>query len=199
LFIFPFSRNVSHFSNFYHYATAGLYNSSYNWFFIEYWIKTGLHFYAGPFFYVIKVLKETKLTMNDGPVFIVDDDIDDSELLNDAWKELGFKNELKFFENGEDVLRYLKNETVVPFLIISEFNLPKMNGFELKRKLMDEEYTNYKSIPFVFLSTSVSQQQLQEAYQLCTNGFFIKEASFEALKQQLIDIVRYWLKSKVPS
>jgi CheY-like chemotaxis protein len=137
--------------------------------------------------------------MNSGPIFIVDDDTDDRELLEDAWKELEFENQLKFFENAEDVLAYLKNETVVPFLIISEFNLPKMNGFELKRKLMEEDVTNFKSIPFVFLSTSVSQPQLEQAYELCTNGFFIKEATFEGLKQQLIDIVRYWLKSKVPS
>jgi CheY-like chemotaxis protein len=136
--------------------------------------------------------------MNNGAVFIVDDDIDDAELLKDAWEELEFKNQLKFFQSGEDVLSNLKNESEVPFLIICELNLPKMNGFELKEKLMADEYTNYKSIPFVFLSTSASQSQVQEAYELCTNGFFIKEPTFEGLKQQLIDIVRYWLKSKVP-
>jgi CheY-like chemotaxis protein len=143
-------------------------------------------------------IKMKHLQMNDQPIFVVDDDIDDTDLLADAWKELEFKNELKFFRNAEDVLEHLKTKSTIPFLIISEVNLPKMNGLELKRKLMEEDYTNYKSIPFVFLSTSVSQSQIEAAYEVCTNGFFIKEANFEGLKQQLIDIVRYWLKSKTP-
>jgi CheY-like chemotaxis protein len=143
-------------------------------------------------------IKMKHLEMNNQPIFVVDDDIDDTDLLEDAWKELEFKNELKFFRNAEDVLEHLKTNSTVPFLIISEVNLPKMNGLELKRKLMEEDYINYKSIPFVFLSTSVSQSQIEAAYEVCTNGFFIKEANFEGLKQQLIDIVRYWFKSKTP-
>jgi CheY-like chemotaxis protein len=143
-------------------------------------------------------IKMKHLEMNNQPIFVVDDDIDDTDLLEDAWKELEFKNKLKFFRNAEDVLEHLKTNSTVPFLIISEVNLPKMNGLELKRKLMEEDYINYKSIPFVFLSTSVSQSQIEAAYEVCTNGFFIKEATFEGLKQQLIDIVRYWLKSKTP-
>jgi CheY-like chemotaxis protein len=136
--------------------------------------------------------------MNDRPIFIVDDDIDDREILEDAWRELEFKNPLKFFKNGEDVISHLKKEPTVPFLIISEFDLPKMNGYELKKKLLEHKSTNFKSIPFVFLSASASQHHIEKAYDVCTNGYFIKEASFEKLKQQLVDIVKYWSASRVP-
>jgi FixJ family two-component response regulator len=34
--------------------------------------------------------------MNDGPVYIVDDDEDDREFIKELWKELGYKNELGF-------------------------------------------------------------------------------------------------------
>jgi CheY-like chemotaxis protein len=136
--------------------------------------------------------------MSDKPVFIVDDDLEDQEILEEAWKELEFKNPLRFFKSGEEVIHHLKKDPVVPFLIISEFDLPKMNGYELKKKLLEHKSTNFKSIPFVFLSASTSQQQIEKAYDVCTNGYFIKESSFEKLKQQLIDIVRYWLKSRVP-
>lgn len=136
--------------------------------------------------------------MNNEPILIVDDDADDREFIMDAWKELNYANRLIFFANGEEVLHFLETEKVVPFLILSDVNLPKMDGFELKDKLLQHTSTRYKSIPFVFWSSAMSTAQLQKAYDLGVNGIFIKEHSFEGLKQSLIDIVNYWTKSKVP-
>jgi CheY-like chemotaxis protein len=136
--------------------------------------------------------------MNDGPILIVDSDFEDKELFQEAWKELEFNNELKFFNTADDILAYLKTEEVIPFLIISEVKLPKINGFELKKKLLQEKVFNYRTIPFVFLTTTVSGDEVKKVYDLCSNGLFIKKSSFEGLKQQLIDIVRYWFESVVP-
>jgi CheY-like chemotaxis protein len=136
--------------------------------------------------------------MNDSPVFIVDDDIEDKELIEDAWKEIGFANKLYFFSNAEDVISEIETGTVVPFLIISDINLPKISGLQLKQHLLQHKYTNFKSIPFVFLTDSPSQRQIEEAYHLCTNGIFEKQDNFNKLKQQLIDIVKYWRESIVP-
>ena len=136
--------------------------------------------------------------MNDAPVFIVDSDIEDKELLQEAWKELDLPNKLFFFKNAEEVIAQLETSSVVPFLIISEINLPKISGLELKQYLLHHEHTNFKSIPFVFLSDTPSQRQIEEAYYLCTNGVFKKSDSFQKIKQQLIDIVKYWRESLVP-
>ncbi|MDQ3551827.1 MAG: response regulator [Bacteroidota bacterium] len=136
--------------------------------------------------------------MNNAPILIVDDDMDDRQLLLAAWEELNLPHPLIFFENGEKVLHYLKSEKTKPFLILCDVNLPKMNGFELKKKLIEDPSINYKSIPFIFWSTSASQSQIQKSYDLAGHGFFIKEHSFEELKQSLIQIVNYWTKSKTP-
>ncbi|MCW3110366.1 MAG: response regulator receiver protein [Segetibacter sp.] len=136
--------------------------------------------------------------MNTEPILIVDDDSDDKDFIQDAWKELNYQNQLLFFKSGEEVLHFLEAEKTVPFLILSDVNLPKMDGFELKDKLLKHPYTRYKSIPFVFWSTAISNAQLQKAYDLGVNGIFLKEHSFGGLKQSLIDIVNYWAKSKVP-
>ncbi len=136
--------------------------------------------------------------MNNAPILIVDDDADDREFLQDAWEELKLPNPLIFFDNGEDVLQYLKSEKPIPFLILCDVNLPKMDGFELKAKILQDAATNYKSVPFVFWSNAVSKAQTQKAYDLGVNGFFVKESSFDELKKSLIDIVNYWTKSKVP-
>ena len=135
--------------------------------------------------------------MNNSPVFIVDDDHDDREFLEQAWKELGYKNPLRFFDTGEDVLTHLKNDPTVPFLILSDVNLPKMDGFELK-KIIESSIIKHKSIPFVFWSNFAAKSQIKKAYDLAANGFFIKETKFEDIKKSLVQIYEYWQKSKSP-
>lgn len=136
--------------------------------------------------------------MNTGPVLIVDDDDDDKQLLEEAWKELKYPNELIFFTNGNDVLHYLLSSEHVPFLILCDVNIPKMDGFELKERIFSNGKTHYKSIPFVFWSSMVSHAQIQRAYDLGVNGFFVKDSNFNDIKQSLVDIVNYWAKCKVP-
>lgn len=136
--------------------------------------------------------------MNNSPVFIVDSDRDDKELIEEAWQQLGFENKLYFFNNAEDVINEIEGGTLAPFLIISEINLPKTSGLQLKQYLLNHPSTNFKSIPFVFLTQTPSQVQIEKAYHLCTNGLFKKSDSFDKLKQQLVDIVKYWRESIVP-
>jgi CheY-like chemotaxis protein len=132
------------------------------------------------------------------PIIIVDDDMDDREFLQDAWKELDLDHPLIFCNNGNALLEYLDSGKTTPFLILCDVNIPKMDGFELKEKILHNANTKYKSIPFVFWSSAVSNAQVQKAYDLGVNGFFLKENNLESLKQSLIDIVRYWSKSKTP-
>jgi CheY-like chemotaxis protein len=136
--------------------------------------------------------------MSNAPIIIVDDDSDDRDFIQEAWKEMQYQNPLLFFKNGEEVLHFLTTEAVTPFLILCDVNLPKMSGFELKEKLRQLPSTRYTSIPFVFWSSVISNAQIQRAYDLGVNGIFIKDHSFAGLKQSLTDIVNYWIKSKVP-
>ena len=136
--------------------------------------------------------------MNIEPVLIIDDDSDDRDFIQDAWKELNYPNQLLFFATGEEAYNFLDSKKIVPFLILCDVNLPRMDGFELKEKLLKHASTRYSSIPFVFWSSAISNTQLQKAYDLGVNGIFVKESSFEGLKKSLTDIVNYWSKSKVP-
>lgn len=99
---------------------------------------------------------------------------------------------------GEELLQYLTSEGIIPFLILCDVNIPKMEGFELKAKLLEDNSLNYKSIPFVFWSSKLSKKQIQKAYDLGVNGFFVKGNTFEEIQKSLLDIVNYWQKSKVP-
>ena len=136
--------------------------------------------------------------MNTATILIVDDDLDDQEIIQEAWKELDYQNELIFFTNPKKVINYLQEEKIVPFLIICDVNLPKMDGFEFKKKLLEDTSLNYKSIPFVFFSNTASLAQIQKSFDLGSNGFFIKGNNMREIKETFTSIIEYWQKSKAP-
>jgi len=70
-----------------------------------------------------------------GPVIIIEDDQDDKELLEEVFKKLNYPNQLLFFKDGEEALIFLNEMSVVPFLILSDINLPRLDGFALREKL----------------------------------------------------------------
>lgn len=137
--------------------------------------------------------------MKNRPIVLVEDDSDDQELITSALKLLEVPNEIKIFENGQKALDYLKVPDTEPFLIISDVNLPVMNGLQLKAEIQKTECLRVKSIPFIILSTSAEKKGIFEAYKLSIQGFFVKENTFEGIKNQLKLIIDYWGNCKHPS
>lgn len=134
-----------------------------------------------------------------GPIIIAEDDLDDRDILTEAFRSLGISNELVFFDNGEDVLQYLRTTKEQPFLIISDVNLVTMNGLELKRQINADEVLKKKSIPFVFLTTSSNATHIHEAYKMLVQGYFKKENNFRQIQNMIRMIVEYWLICRHPN
>lgn len=137
--------------------------------------------------------------MKAGPIILVEDDIDDLEFIIEALNVLGIKNEIVTFDNGQKALDYLKTTVTQPFIIISDVNLPIINGLQLKREIQGNMYLKVKSIPFIFLSTSADPAAVTEAYDLDVQGFFVKENSYQAIRLQLKQIIEYWNNCKHPN
>ncbi len=136
--------------------------------------------------------------MQNGPVFIIDDDEDDHDIVREIWSELNVPNELVFFARAEDVLQTLSNITEAPFIIICDVNLPKMNGFDLRQKLLESNSRKFKSVPFIFWTTNASEAQVEYAYNLAAHGFFVKGTRFDEVKATLNTILNYWSISEMP-
>jgi CheY-like chemotaxis protein len=132
------------------------------------------------------------------PVIVVDDDPEDFELVQEIWKDLKLPYPLIFFTYGQQLLDYLKAGEEIPFIIISDVNLAGMHGFELRKKILEDKSARHKSIPFIFWSGTATENQIKEAYELSSHGFFIKAGSFIKLKEIIKDIIAYWHKSEVP-
>ena len=134
-----------------------------------------------------------------GPILIIEDDLDDQYLLEEVFSSLDIKNELKFFENGKVALEYLNVTNDKPFIILSDVNLPGMNGPDLKRSINENDRLRRKSIPFVFLTTTADPRAVEEAYDLLVQGYFQKANKISDLKNMVKMIIDYWMNCKNPT
>lgn len=134
-----------------------------------------------------------------GPIIIIEDDIDDQEILVDIFKELNYKNELVFFSDSEKALQYLTDTEIEPFLVLSDINMPKLSGMELREKVHNNEDLRLKSIPYLFFSTSAEQRDVIDAYSRSIQGFFVKPSNYDKLKKLMMKIVEYWQECESPN
>lgn len=134
-----------------------------------------------------------------GPIIIIEDDIDDQYFLKEVFENLKYTNELIFFSEGQEALDFLNSGKVVPFIILSDINMPKLSGFELRTKLKTDADLNTKCIPYLFFSTASNQKAVVDAYSMSVQGFFIKQTSIDELEKTITVIMEYWKRCAAPN
>jgi CheY-like chemotaxis protein len=134
-----------------------------------------------------------------GAIIIVEDDIDDQEMFSLVFKELNYKNEIIFFNDGQEALVYLTAESSEPFIVFSDINMPKLNGIELRKQIHENENIRIKTIPYLFFTTSAEQNAVIDAYSKSIQGFFVKPSRFQDLRELVKVIVEYWQKCESPN
>jgi CheY-like chemotaxis protein len=134
-----------------------------------------------------------------GPIVIIEDDLDDQEVLIEIFKDLGYVNKIIYFHDGNDALAYLNKSDVQPFLILSDINMPKISGFELRNKVFTDQQLQSKCIPYLFFTTSANKKSVVDAYSMSVQGFFVKPSSMQALENTIRKIVEYWQECIAPN
>lgn len=133
-------------------------------------------------------------------IVIIEDDKDDQDVLRDVFRSLDTPYELVFFEQGNDAYNFLMSTNRKPFIIISDINLPKMNGIELKRKIDTTDYLRRKAIPFIFFTTADSRGTIDSAYEVTNlQGYFHKGLLMEEIAENIRCILNYWSRALHPS
>ncbi|RYC68586.1 MULTISPECIES: response regulator [Spirosoma] len=127
-----------------------------------------------------------------GPIISIEDDPDDQFMIEHTIRKLGVANPIRFFGNGQEALDYLESTTEQPFLMLCDINMPIMNGIELRQRINQSEYLSRKAIPFVYLTTTASEESVNAAYAAMVQGFYEKAPSASAFQDQLKLIIDYW-------
>lgn len=135
----------------------------------------------------------------DGPIVIIEDDEDDQMFLTEIFAKLNYNNIIVFFKDGNEALDYLNKTDVNPFLILSDVNMPKINGFELRSKIHTNEQLHVKCIPYLFFTTNANKKSVIDAYAMSVQGFFVKPNSMNKLENTIKLIMEYWKECIAPS
>jgi CheY-like chemotaxis protein len=137
-------------------------------------------------------------TPNTFVILMADDDADDRLLAKDALAECKITGDLRFVENGEELIEYLHRRGKYieaenaprPGLILLDLNMPKKDGREaLKEIKIDPEL---RTIPVVILTTSRADTDIGRIYDLGANSFIAKPVSFDSLVDVMKTLCRYW-------
>jgi two-component system chemotaxis response regulator CheY len=118
-------------------------------------------------------------------ILVVDDMLTMRKLVGKCLKDLGFLN-ITEAADGADALPMLEAAAVsqVPFqLIISDWNMPKMPGIELLKKIRAND--QLKQTPFVFLTAENEAGQVMEAIKSGVNNYITKPFTPATLKDKL--------------
>ena len=122
-------------------------------------------------------------------ILIGEDDKDDQELLKDVFLEIDPDYELKFVNNGPEVLAALEKmeEDLLPCLIILDYNMPGMNGADILAELGPN--TPYANIPKIVWSTSGADKYQKICRDRGAIDYVIKPSNIKELEK----IARYML------
>ena len=132
-------------------------------------------------------------------ILLADDDEEDRMLAADALNESRVVNELRFVEDGDDLLDYLYHRgrfsdpesSPTPGLILLDLNMPRKDGREALREIKADP--DLRRIPIVVLTTSKAEEDIYRTYDLGANSFITKPVSFDGLVAVMRDIGRYWI------
>jgi len=116
--------------------------------------------------------------------------VDDSGAMRSVIKKIinmsGFKmNECFEAANGLEALEKLKNSWVD--VIISDVNMPEMNGLELLQSLKQDPL--HQSIPVIIVSTEGSSERMNEAIKWGAKGFIKKPFLPEDIRGILYNVI----------
>jgi CheY-like chemotaxis protein len=133
---------------------------------------------------------------NSKPILLVEDDDVDALTTKRALKEIKVTNELVHKLDGEDGLQYLNAGNTKPCVILLDLNMPKMNGFEFLRAIKANE--GLKKIPVIVLTTSDTDQNILDSYELGVAGYITKPVDYRQFVEAMKTVDMYWTLSRLP-
>jgi CheY-like chemotaxis protein len=128
-------------------------------------------------------------------ILIIDDDPADQKLIKAALMHHKMADDLHFTGNAEEALDRLHyrgqiNGSTRPDLILLDLNMPGMGGKEFLRQVKADSIL--KQIPVVILTTSNSETDISDTYQLQAAGYIRKPVTLDELVKVMGGLKDYW-------
>lgn len=131
-------------------------------------------------------------------ILLVDDSATDAELCIDTLQKYKLANQLTWVKDGAEALDYLFLEgrytdrvPTQPQLILLDLAMPKVNGFDVLRRIRSDART--KSIPVVVMTSSQEDRDITESYNLGVNSYVSKPVVFDEFANTVVQLGMYWM------
>ena len=132
-------------------------------------------------------------------ILMAEDDPEDRLLAQDALAESRLANSIRFVEDGEELLDYLRHrgrwsdpdDAPRPGIILLDLNMPRKDGREALRELKADP--DLRRIPVIVLTTSRADEDIHRSYNMGVNSFIVKPVTFDSLVEIMRVLGKYWL------
>ena len=132
------------------------------------------------------------------PILLVEDNEDDVLLTLRAMRKVAITHDIVVRRDGVEALDYLFDAgSELPWIIILDLNLPRVDGLETLASLRAHERT--KLVPVIILSSSNERQDVIQSYTLGANSYLRKPGDFHTF-ERLVHVIRaYWEANETPA
>ncbi len=135
-------------------------------------------------------------------ILLAEDNPADTDIINMAFddaQEFSKYFTLKVVENGKDVVDYLRRKggfsepesSPRPDIIFMDINMPLMDGKQTLHEVKNDSFFN--SIPIVMLTTSSSERDISESYNLGANAYITKPPDIDEFIWMIQSTAFDWL------
>lgn len=129
-------------------------------------------------------------------IMLVEDDPDHEMLTIRALNKSHIANEVCVARDGEEAIAMLFGEgdkalPVTPQVILLDLKLPKVDGFEVLRRIRENERT--RMLPVVVLTSSDEETDIIRSYKLGVNSYIRKPVNFSDFAEATMQLGMYWL------
>ena len=132
-------------------------------------------------------------------ILMADDDPDDRQLAREAFEEAKLANDLRFVEDGVELLDYMHRRgkfsdpatSPWPSIILLDLNMPRKDGREALQELKADP--RFRTIRVIILTTSKAEEDMLRSYDLSAASYITKPVTFESLVDVVKTLGKYWL------
>jgi len=117
-------------------------------------------------------------------LLIVDDDKTTRKLLSLYLKGKGY--EVVSAENGLDAIEKLGTESIN--LVVTDMNMPYMDGIELTKTLRSDSVL--KEIPIIMVTTEADEDEREKAFVAGVDDYLVKPTNADAISDSIKRIVK---------
>lgn len=136
--------------------------------------------------------------MTTPPILLVEDNDDDADLTEMAFREAKISNPILRARDGVEALDLLhgSGSNGLPAVVLLDLKLPRVNGIEVLKSIRSHEST--KHLPVVILTSSDEDGDRLQAYAHFANSYVRKPVNYNEFVAASRRLGLYWTVTNMP-